>query len=87
MDSIMHYTDGTLTLVAVASFVLAFVVGAWAGAKWKNITLIPAIIVSLAMFYIRSKYPPLSFAAIGSVTVLHIAAGALTARLVARFKN
>jgi hypothetical protein len=87
MDSIMHYTDGTLTLVATASFVICFMIGAWIGAKFGRVTIIPALIISAAMFYVRSKFGPLSFEAIGSVSVLHVAAGALTALLVKRSIN
>lgn len=87
MDSILHYTNGPLTLLAVVSFVVAFIGGAWAGAKWNLGTpgLIGTIAVSLAMFYLRSTAAPLSLFAIGSVTVLHITCGYLTARFIKRF--
>ena len=90
MDSILHYTDGTLTLVATASFVITFILGAWLGGRYGHHgakLVIPALLLSAAACYVRSIYPPLSFAAISAVSVLHIAAGALTAMFVAKRSN
>lgn len=84
MDNIMHYTSPTLTLVATASFVITFIIGVWLGARYGKRVIIPALVVSVVAFYLRSTAFPLSFVAIASVSALHVAAGALTALLVGR---
>lgn len=83
----MHYTDGTLTLVATASFVITFIVGAWLGARFGKKTVLPALLFGAVACYLRSVSAPLSIEAIAAVSVLHVAAGALTALLVARFRK
>ena len=84
MDTILHYTDGNLTLIATASFVTAYILGAW---LFEKLPVFISIVGALALFYVRSKYPPLSLFAIGSVTLLHLFAGSLTARIVRRSLN
>lgn len=84
MDSIMHYTDGTTTLVATASFVISFIIGVWLGARYGKKTVLPALLVGAVACYLRSVAGPLSVEAIAAVSVLHVAAGALTSLLVGR---
>jgi hypothetical protein len=84
MDSILHYTDGTTTLVATASFVITFIVGVWLGARFGKKTVLPALVLGAIAVYLRSTAFPLSVEAIAAVSLLHVAAGALTALLVGR---
>lgn len=84
MDTILHYTDGTMTLVATASFVITFIVGVWLGARFGKKTVIPALVLSAIAVYLRSTAFPLSIEAIAAVSLLHVAAGSLTALLVGR---
>lgn len=87
MDTILHYTDPTMTLVAVTAFVVTFVIGAWLGAKYGYRTILPAVALSAIGFYVRSNAFPLSIEAITAVSLLHVGAGALTALLVGKFSK
>lgn len=87
MDSILHYTDGTLTLVAVASFVVTFIIGVWLGAKYGKKTVLPAILLGAVAVYVRSVSFPLSFEAIAAVSFLHVASGALLSVIIGRSKD
>lgn len=84
MDSIMHYTSGPATLVATASFVIAFLVGIWVGGRFGKATIIPAILVSVAVVALRAVSPPLSVAAISAVSILHLTCGCGTALILQR---
>ncbi|HND69392.1 MAG TPA: hypothetical protein PL112_21480, partial [Candidatus Obscuribacter sp.] len=87
MDSILHYTDPTLTLVATFSFVVCFLLGVWSGARQGGRVILPSLILIAISVYIRSQFPPLSMAAITAVSLMHVGAGALTALLVGRSKS
>ena len=84
MDSIMHHTDQTLTLVATASFVISFIAGVWC-ARFGKRAVLPAIVVGALVTVVRAYSPPLSFAAIAAVSVLHVSAGVLTALMIKGF--
>jgi quinol-cytochrome oxidoreductase complex cytochrome b subunit len=87
MDSILHYTDPTMTSVALVSFVVTFIIGTWLGAKYGKRTIFPALVISAIAFYVRSTAFPLSIEAIAAVSALHIGAGALTVLIVKQFNK
>jgi hypothetical protein len=87
MDSILHYTHTPTTLVATVAFVVAFLLGVWGYARFGRTTLLPSLVIALVAFGLRAVSPPLSFNAIGAVTVLHLAVGCLTAWVLNRGKS
>ena len=87
MDSIMQWTGGLPNAVATLAFAVTFLVGVWAAARFGKLTLLPALIVSAATFYVRAQVPALSAVAIVSMSVLHVAAGCLLGLWLKRSKR
>lgn len=87
MDSIMQWTSGLPNAVATFAFALTFLVGVWAAAKFGKATLLPSLLIGAATFYVRAQAPALSFTAIASMSVLHIAAGCLLGLWLKRSKR
>lgn len=89
MDTIMHYTDGLVTSGATAWFAVTFLVGIWVAARYGKVTLLPSIIVGLAVSYLRFGLhaDPIGCAAILSMGGLHLAAGVWVGLFMNRGKN
>jgi len=87
MDTIMQWTGGLPNALATLAFAVTFLVGVWLAAKFGKLTLLPALIIGAATFYVRAQAPALSVTAITSMSVLHVAAGCVLGLLLARSKR
>ncbi|MBX9694508.1 MAG: hypothetical protein K2Z81_19130 [Cyanobacteria bacterium] len=72
----LHSTGGIG--LAGACFAIGYIVGIFAGRKLGLATLWPSIIIGVICCLVRGFSAPLEFAAIASVSVLHVAIGCLT---------
>lgn len=78
MDTVLHASGGTATLVAGACFAIAYIFGLWLGRKMDKAALWPAVIVGVICCLVRGYSEPLGVAAIVSVSVLHYVIGYFT---------
>ena len=77
MDSIMQYTAGLFTAFDTFWFAVTFLAGIWAAARYGKATLLPSIILGVAVSYVRFGlgFAPLSFVAVLCMGGLHVASG------------
>ena len=73
----MHYTDGLVTAGATLWFAVTVLVGVWAAARFGKVTLLPSILLAVAVSYVRFglNSDPIGAVAILSMGGLHLAAG------------
>lgn len=76
MDTVLHTTASPL--IAGLWFAVGYIIGLYAGRKLGAATLWPSVIVGVLCCLVRGYSAPLEFAAVASVSVLHVAIGCLT---------
>lgn len=74
----VHYVDGTLVAVAGVCFIIGYIIGLFAGARFGMQTCCTSVVVGLLCCVVRGYSAPLGVAAIASVSVLHVVIGCLT---------
>ncbi len=72
--------------VAGLWFVVGFVVGLFAAAKYGKATLCLSVIIGLLCCAIRGYSEPLGFVAVASVSVVHVACGCISVLIVKNVK-
>ncbi len=77
MNAALHTSPDNI-LLAGAFFAIGYIVGLYLARKLGMATLLPSIVIGVICCVVRGFSPPLEFAAIASVSVLHVAVGCLT---------